>query len=308
MKKNGFSLVELLVVIFIVGLISSIGFINYQNVMDQLVLNRAAHQVLQDLRKTQEMAMSAIDYYGQFCIYTSMPLHFASLSHLALGEPFEVSCFYEPIESTNLVTYTAEADNARGYLSYSWSGFASGCANNNICEKQIVFPDFTEASVAVTNSDGQIVSAECWYRWHAYPVGNGYSLVEEDAERIYYYGVYFNIDPNNYGSITSYRLYIDIDGPNAVEIGYHWSDCVVAKINIAEQGVIIKEIKNLTPGRLNTSIGFAPPNPDVNISGLLPGQDTVEIVLGLASDDPINPDPKKQRTISVNIAGLLEMK
>lgn len=58
MKNNGFSLVELLVTVFIVALLSSIAIVNFGDIKEQLALKRAAHQLIQDLRRAQEMAVS----------------------------------------------------------------------------------------------------------------------------------------------------------------------------------------------------------------------------------------------------------
>jgi len=80
MKKNGFSIIELLTVVFIIGLLASITFINYQEVRGRLALNRAAHQLLQDLRKTQEMAMSSVQL-NEAEGSCSLPLHLASLGN-----------------------------------------------------------------------------------------------------------------------------------------------------------------------------------------------------------------------------------
>lgn len=72
MKKNGFSLLELLVVIFIIGLFASIVVSGFNEVRNRLALKRAANQLVQDLRKAQEMAMSSAELKeGEGC---SLPL------------------------------------------------------------------------------------------------------------------------------------------------------------------------------------------------------------------------------------------
>ena len=58
MKKKGFTLLELLVVISIITIITGIVFINYRPAQQQLALNRAASKLAQDIRRAQEMAMS----------------------------------------------------------------------------------------------------------------------------------------------------------------------------------------------------------------------------------------------------------
>ncbi len=57
--KNGFTLVELLVVTSIILIISAAIFPGYGNIRGQLLLDRSAHKLSQDIRKAGEMAMSA---------------------------------------------------------------------------------------------------------------------------------------------------------------------------------------------------------------------------------------------------------
>lgn len=66
MKKNkrdkfltGFTLVELLVVISVITLLAAVILPNFRSAEKQLALRRSAHKLSQDIRKTQEMAMSA---------------------------------------------------------------------------------------------------------------------------------------------------------------------------------------------------------------------------------------------------------
>ncbi|MBU2539797.1 type II secretion system GspH family protein [Patescibacteria group bacterium] len=75
MQKNGFSLVELLVVISIIGVILTIGFLNFPAMRRQIALERAAHQLVQEIRRAQGMAMSAIELKEEDC--PSSPLQFA---------------------------------------------------------------------------------------------------------------------------------------------------------------------------------------------------------------------------------------
>ncbi len=57
--KNGFTLVEILVVASIIVILTSILIANFPKGRQQLALQRAAHNIIQNLRKVQEMAMSA---------------------------------------------------------------------------------------------------------------------------------------------------------------------------------------------------------------------------------------------------------
>jgi len=59
MKVKGFTIVELLVVIFIISLISSIYLVNYRKGQKDMALLRAANKLAQDIRNTQNLAISA---------------------------------------------------------------------------------------------------------------------------------------------------------------------------------------------------------------------------------------------------------
>jgi len=58
-QKNGFSLVEILVVFFIIAILTAILITNFPRGKEQLALKITAHKLIQDLRKAQEMSMSA---------------------------------------------------------------------------------------------------------------------------------------------------------------------------------------------------------------------------------------------------------
>jgi len=58
-NSNGFTLVELLVSISIIILISGILFANYRQGEKQFALQRSANKLAQDIRRAQQMAMSA---------------------------------------------------------------------------------------------------------------------------------------------------------------------------------------------------------------------------------------------------------
>jgi len=57
-KEKGFTLVELLVVVFIISLLTAITLPNYRQGSRQLALDRATHKLAQEIRRAQEMAMS----------------------------------------------------------------------------------------------------------------------------------------------------------------------------------------------------------------------------------------------------------
>lgn len=63
--KKGFTIIELLVVTGIIALMTALILPNYRSGDRQLALQRSAHKMGQDLRRTQEMAMSAKEFQGQ---------------------------------------------------------------------------------------------------------------------------------------------------------------------------------------------------------------------------------------------------
>jgi hypothetical protein len=106
------------------------------------------------------------------------------------------------------------------------------------------------------------------------------------------YGVYF--DPAVLGN-KKYIIYADIDGDRKYNIN---EDFVSKEIDLSydEPGIIIKEIHN---GTSRLSINFAPPNFNTTITNLLPGTDTVEIVVAIETK------PEITRIIFVNKSGLI---
>jgi prepilin-type N-terminal cleavage/methylation domain-containing protein len=64
LENKGFTLAEVLVSIFIIVLLSGIIFVNYRQAGRQFALQRSANKLAQDIRKVQEMAMSAKKFQG----------------------------------------------------------------------------------------------------------------------------------------------------------------------------------------------------------------------------------------------------
>jgi len=62
--QRGVTLIELIIIILIIGVISAVVIPNYRSGARQLALNRSVHKLAQDIRRTQEMAMSARDVLG----------------------------------------------------------------------------------------------------------------------------------------------------------------------------------------------------------------------------------------------------
>jgi prepilin-type N-terminal cleavage/methylation domain-containing protein len=63
--RAGFTMVEMLVVVAVIGFLSAIVFLNYREGEKQYLLQRAAQEVMSDLRRAQNMAISAVEYQGQ---------------------------------------------------------------------------------------------------------------------------------------------------------------------------------------------------------------------------------------------------
>lgn len=64
-NSTGFTLIEMLAVTGIIIFLTILIVPNYRFGDRQLALQRSAHKLVQDLRKTQEMAMSAEEFQGQ---------------------------------------------------------------------------------------------------------------------------------------------------------------------------------------------------------------------------------------------------
>ncbi len=65
-KVRGFTLLEITVVVSIIILLSTIFLASYRGGEKQFALKRSAHQLAQDLRRAQEMAMSGQEFKGAF--------------------------------------------------------------------------------------------------------------------------------------------------------------------------------------------------------------------------------------------------
>ncbi len=63
-NKKGFTLIEVLVASIIMVLLASMMLFNVRGGEKQLTLQRSAHKIAQDIRRVQEMAMSAKEFNG----------------------------------------------------------------------------------------------------------------------------------------------------------------------------------------------------------------------------------------------------
>jgi len=66
LSPQGFTLVELLVIIFIISLFSVMVLFNHRNLQESLALERASFQVAQDIRRVEEMAIAAQKFNGSY--------------------------------------------------------------------------------------------------------------------------------------------------------------------------------------------------------------------------------------------------
>lgn len=69
-RQKGFSLLEMLVVISIIGLISTILIVNWRKNEKQYLLQRVAQNIIQDIRKAQDMALNGTKYENQEVPYS----------------------------------------------------------------------------------------------------------------------------------------------------------------------------------------------------------------------------------------------
>ena len=124
------------------------------------------------------------------------------------------------------------------------------------------------------------------------------------------YGVYINLDDPNLGN-KKYIIYADMDDDQKYTAQLQEAcgqqqvpstDCVIELIDISqtEPGIVIDRIENTNNRWID--INFKPPNPTITITSLLPGIDRVQIIFALESD------LLKTRIVSVNLAGLIEIK
>lgn len=85
MKKNGFTLVELLVSFFIITIISALIFFNYRQGQKEGALLRSAQRLASDLRKAQSMATSTLVINGIVYNYYGLNLSTGSQNYIIYG-------------------------------------------------------------------------------------------------------------------------------------------------------------------------------------------------------------------------------
>jgi len=80
LKRKGFTIIEVLVVVFIVMILSVIGVANYQGGEDDAVLKIASNKLKQDLRRAEIMAMSTREFDGSGCPQGGYGIHFDKIN------------------------------------------------------------------------------------------------------------------------------------------------------------------------------------------------------------------------------------
>jgi prepilin-type N-terminal cleavage/methylation domain-containing protein len=69
LKSRGFTILELLIVILIIGLLAVLVSVSYRSSEKKYALNQSVQLLVSNLRKVQTMAMSGVDIQGQYCGY-----------------------------------------------------------------------------------------------------------------------------------------------------------------------------------------------------------------------------------------------
>lgn len=128
--KKGFTLVELLIVISIIIFSASISFDRYLTGEKQLKLERSANKLVQDIRRTQNMALASraigeqpISGYGiyfeldkpdQYIIFANTDSDYLrgpediDLEVISLDEKINIFSLAPPVDSLNIVFYPIE--------------------------------------------------------------------------------------------------------------------------------------------------------------------------------------------------------
>ena len=122
------------------------------------------------------------------------------------------------------------------------------------------------------------------------------------------YGVYINLDSPSLGN-KKYVIYADMNNDQQYDLSgvicgqqLPNQDCIIETIDFSqtEFGVVIDRIENTNNRWID--INFKPPNPTTTITSLLSGLNRAQIIFALESD------LLKTRIVSVNTAGLIEIK
>jgi len=124
MKKNGYSLIELMVVIAVIAILAVISFPYYQRTKNRSAAERASTNLSQDLRRAQEMATSVVEFNSQippggYGIYVDLsePDHYILFADLNENERYDApSEMVEDIELEGEIEFSALGSGGSFYL------------------------------------------------------------------------------------------------------------------------------------------------------------------------------------------------
>jgi len=85
-KNNGYTLFEFLVVAFIIALISSVLITNWRRGEQQYKLQAAAQEMVQNIRRVQEMALAGVEHNGQIPQNYGIYFEVGSISYTMFSE------------------------------------------------------------------------------------------------------------------------------------------------------------------------------------------------------------------------------
>ena len=166
-NNKGFTLLEITIVVSIIILLSVIFVANYRGGEKQYALKRSAHQLAQDIRRAQEMALSGQEFQGAFQGGFGIHLEVTSAEETTGTYTLFVDCDNEKDFDTGFTCYDCTGESCIGPLfSEEIEIFSFETGIKIVTPLDIVFfppdpeitinedPNLTETSV-VLSFDGQ---------------------------------------------------------------------------------------------------------------------------------------------------------